>query len=82
MASSNTRMNSLPMILRFSSGSVTPRSFDRKPFRGVDVFQFDVEIFAENPLHDFFFARAQQTVIYENARELIAYGFMQKGGCH
>ena len=41
-----------------------------------------MEIFAENALHDFFLARAQQTVVHENARELIADCFVQKRGRH
>jgi hypothetical protein len=41
-----------------------------------------VEIFAENALHDFFLARAQQTVVHENARELIADSLVQERGRH
>ena len=65
-------------LLRISDAA----QFRKKSLRGVDVLQFDVEIFAENALHDFFLARAQQTVVHENARELIADSFVQKRGRH
>ena len=65
-------------LLRISDAA----QFRQEPLRGVHVLQFDVEIFAENALHDFFLACAQQTVVHENARELIADSFVQKRGCH
>ena len=39
-----------------------------------------MKIFAEDALHDFLFPRAQQTVVDENAGELVADGFVQKRG--
>src|SRR5215469_7108034 len=41
-----------------------------------------MEIFAENTLHDLFFACAQQTVIDENAGKLVADSLVQERGRH
>src|SRR6266542_6869030 len=53
-----------------------------KEFARVHVFQTYMEIFAENPLHDFFLARAQQPVIHENTGKLVADCFVQQRGGH
>ena len=71
-------MNSLPMIFRFVSGSVTPSSSLRKRSEASTYFSLIMKIFAENALHHFFLVRAQQTVVDENAGELIADRLVQK----
>src|SRR6266496_3785331 len=48
----------------------------------VHVLQTDVKIFAENALHDFFFTRAQQSVIHENTGKLVADCFVQQRSGH
>ena len=50
-SSSNTAMNSAPMILRFVSGSVTPASFAKKPLAGVDGDNVQAELVAQILLH-------------------------------
>ena len=49
-----------------------------KTIGSIDVFEFDLKIFAENALHHFFFTRAQQTVVNKNAGKLVADGLVQK----
>ncbi len=71
-AASNVRMNSRPMILRFSSGSVTPASAVEEPLARVDgdephAGRGDVVLLDLLPL-----ARAQQAVIDEDADQLVA----------
>ena len=73
-------MNSLPMIFRFCSGSVTPCELREEALRGVDVLELDVKILAEDALHHLFFARAEETVVDEDAGELIADRLVQKRG--
>src|SRR5438270_8621246 len=51
-------------------------------FRGVNVFEFHVKILLEDPLHDFFFASAEQSVIDEDAGQLITNRFVQQGRDH
>jgi hypothetical protein len=41
-----------------------------------------VEILAENALHDLFLARAEQSIVHENAGELIADRLVQKRSRH
>ena len=48
---------------------------------GVDIFQTHMKIFAEHALNNFFFARAQETIVHENAGELVADCFMEQCGC-
>jgi hypothetical protein len=59
-----------------------PPQFREKPFRCVDVFEFDVEILPEYALHDFFLSRAEQSVIDENAGKLISDRFVQERSSH
>src|SRR5438874_7858413 len=53
-----------------------------KAFGGVSVFESHVKIFLEDPLHDFFFTSAEQSVIDEDAGQLIANRFVQQGRDH
>ena len=71
-------MNVLPMIFRLRSGSVTPLRLPRKIFVAFFVLQLDLEMAAENFLHDVRFVGAQQTVVHENTGELIANGFVEQ----
>ncbi len=50
-SSSNTRINSAPIILRFASGSDTPASLFREAIRGVHVDEICIHLMAED-LHD------------------------------
>ena len=54
--------------------------FGKKAFRRVHIFETDVKIFAEDALHHFFLAVAQQSVVDEDAGELVADGLVQKRG--
>ena len=45
--SSKIRTNSSPMILRFSSGSVTPAQALEEPLAGVDVDELDAHVAPE-----------------------------------
>ena len=51
VCSSNTRMNSSPIVLRFSSGSITPAERSKKRSRGVDVDQLDALVALERLHH-------------------------------
>ena len=76
-SSSNTSMNSLPMVLRFSSGSVTPASAFRKVL-GVHMNERDVVAVAEQR-HDLLgLGEPQQAVIDEHAGELVADRFVDQ----
>ena len=46
--------------------------------RGIDVFESDLEIFAENALHDLGFVFAQEPVVDEDAGELVADRLVQE----
>ena len=65
-------MNSSPTIRRFSSGSVTPSSCARKRAGRVDVDERDVEVPLERLDHLHRLVLAQQAVVDEDARELVA----------
>src|SRR5438067_13396298 len=58
---------------QFSFGFWIGHSFKQreKTLAGVDIFQSYVEILAENTLHDFFLTRAQQSIVDEDACELV-----------
>ncbi len=71
-SSSNTRMNSAPIRLRFSSGSVTPASRARNRSDGVDRDQRHLEMIAERRDHLRALVLAHQPVIDEHAREPVA----------
>ena len=79
-SASNTSMNSLPMVLRFCSGSVTPSSAPRKCVRGVDVHQRDVVVAAEQIDDGLAFVQPQQAVIDEHAGELVADRLVDQHG--
>ena len=71
-SSSKTRMNSSPTILRFSSGSATPASRERNRSLGLDVHERHLEVPAER-LDDLLgLVLAQEAVVDEDARELVA----------
>ena len=67
-------MNSRPMILRFSSGSVTPASAVEELLGGVDDVQLDAGGGDEVALDLLGLALAQQPVVDEHAGELVADG--------
>ena len=71
-AASKTRMNSRPMILRFSSGSLTPASASRNRFGGVDHVQRDAGRGDEVALDLLGLALAQQPVVDEHAGQPVA----------
>ena len=48
----------------------------KKALGSIDILETDVKIFAEDALHDFFLARAEQSVVDENTGELIADGLV------
>src|SRR5882724_2580980 len=54
----------------------------KKTFARIHIFQTDMKIFTEDTLYNFFFARAQQTVIDKNAGELVADRLVQKRSRH
>ena len=56
-----------------------PPQEGEKTFGGFDVFELHVEIFSKDALHDFFFAGPEQSVIDEDAGQLIANGLVQQG---
>ena len=77
-SSSKTRMNSSPMRLRFSSGSVTPASRARKRSCACDVDERHAEALAEG-LDDLRrLVAAEQAVVDEDARELVADGLVDE----
>ncbi len=65
-------MNSLPMVLRLTSGSVTPASAARNSLGRVDVHQRNVVVAAEQRDHLVGFGEPQQPVVDEHAGELLA----------
>ena len=62
-------MNSLPMILRFVSGSVTPASLLHESFRRIDCNQTQSKIVAQVLLYFFELVLAQHAVVDENASQ-------------
>ena len=71
-ASSNTSMNSAPMILRFCSGSVTPASRAEEARRRVDHDQRQLHPVAEPILDLGRLLLAQQAVVDEDAGQPVA----------
>ena len=71
-SSSKTRMNSSPTIFRFSSGSSTPSRRRQEALLRLDVHERHVEVTAEG-LHDLLgLVLAEEAVVDEDARELVA----------
>ena len=66
------------MILRFSSGSVTPASLREEPLLRLDVDERDVEGAVEHLDHLLGLALAQQAVVDEDAGELVADGLVHE----
>ena len=79
-AASKTRMNSRPMILRFSSGSLTPASASRNCFCGVDDVEVDAGGGHEVALDLLGLALAHQPVVDEDAGEPVADGALHERG--
>ena len=79
-------MNSVPMILRFSSGSTTPASLVRKRSCACDVHQWHVEMADEGVFHFLALALAHEPVVHEDAGQLISDGLVgeqrRNGGIH
>ena len=71
-AASKVRMNSRPMILRFSSGSVTPASASRNCFCGVDDVEVDAGRGDEVALDLLGLALAHQPVVDVDAGQPVA----------
>src|SRR5438132_3938652 len=59
-----------------------PAQEGEKTLGGIDVFELYVKIFLEDPLDNFFFAGPEQSVIDEDAGQLITNGFVQQGRDH
>ena len=73
-------MNSRPMILRFSSGSVTPASASRNCSLGVHHVEVDAGSGHEVPLDLLGLALAQQPVVDEHAGQPVADGALHDRG--
>ncbi len=69
---SNTSMKVRPMLRRFSSGSVTPGERAQESIGGVDVHQVDVALVAHHLDDALALGAAQQAVVDEDARQLVA----------
>ena len=65
-------MNSVPMILRLASGSVTPVELVEEAVLGVDGDERDLELVAERGDHLLALVLAHQAVIDEHAGQLVA----------
>ena len=75
-------MNSLPMVLRFCSGSVTPASSPKKLLRRINVNQRNVVVIAEQVHDGLSFRQPQQAVVDEHAGELVADRLVDQHGGH
>ena len=73
-SSSNRRMNCSPMMRRFCSGSVTPASAARNRSAASTWTQRHVEVVVERLDHLLGLVLAQEAVVDEDARELVADG--------
>ena len=74
------RMNSSPMALRFSSGSVMPDEPAEEPVGGVDVDELDALVATERLDDLLALALAHEAVVDEDAGELRADGLVDEGG--
>ena len=81
-ARSNARMNSRPMILRLSSGSVTPRSAPRNASASLATTQLHPGRGDEVLLDLLRLALAQQPVVNEHAGQPVADGPLDEGRRH
>ena len=79
---SNTAMNVSPMRLRLVSGSTTPASSSRKAVGGIDMPEVDVEVLADGGDHALGLFAAEETVIDEDAGELVADGALDQRRGH
>ena len=77
--SSKVRMNSVPMILRLASGSTTPASLVRNFSDASTVTETDAGGGHVVALHLLALTLAQQPVVDEDARELVADGTVHEG---
>ena len=78
VACSKTLTNSFPMIFRFVFRIGHAFEQFQETIGGIDVLEANVKILAENALHHFFLARAEQAVVDENAGELVADRLVQE----
>ena len=81
-SSSNRRMNCSPMMRRFCSGSVTPASAARNRSAASTWTQRHLEVVVERLDHLLGLVLAQQAVVDEHARELVADGAVDEQGRH
>src|SRR5437764_566659 len=56
-----------------------PAQEGEETLRGINIFELHVEIFPEDSLHDFLFAGPKQSVVNENAGQLITNRLVQQG---
>ena len=73
-------MNSLPMILRFFSGSVTPASLRRKRSLASTATRFSPSLLAQVLLHFRELVFAQHAVVDEDAGQPLADGAVHQHG--
>ena len=73
-------MNSVPIALRFASGSVTPAQLREEPLLGVDGDERDPEPVAERRDDLLALVLAHQAVVDEDARQLVADGPVHEQG--
>src|SRR5207244_10813074 len=60
--------NTLSLLLRIHYST----QLCQETFSGINVFEFDMKVFAENALDDFFIPREQQTVVDEATVTMVA----------
>ena len=75
-------MNSSPIALRFSSGSITPSSRSKNRSAGPHVDELDALVALEGLDHLLALALAHQPGVDEHARELRADGPVHERGGH
>ena len=56
--------------------------FGQEALRRIHVLQFDFEVITEELLHRLRFVRAEEAVVHEDARQLVADGLVQKRRRH
>ena len=81
-SSSNTSMNTRPMILRLASGSASPRKRSQEALLGIDADDVHAHVLGEGRHHLIALAEPQQAVIDEYAGELRADRAVQERRQH
>src|SRR5216117_1223026 len=68
----------------FSLGFGIGHAFEQREetIASVYVFQTHMKILAENALHNFFLARAEQSIVHKNTGELVADRLVQQRSSH